>query len=283
LNSRVVHPDARVGWRQAAKNQPLLVDIDEQGLQHFTSSAKDKSRILIIGASVASGAYASLISKTYYHLIGEALENQHRPSDIVILAAGGWKSSQELAALRAHAGGIKPEAIVLLNGLNDLTNGARADVLAEQPVPTHDGSPWTPTYHAHDYTVRVRRYLENIREAAKLAADLDSALLVVLQPSLAEKRQKTAVEMRLLDLSLIPHTPRASIEALEKSYQDMRAGLGELECSGAIHFFDASRIFDAETHTVFADLWHFSDFGHEILARAMTPRLAFLLAVKSSS
>ena len=75
-------------------------------------------------------------------------------------------------------------------------------------------------------------------------------------------------------LSLLPH-PSAAV--LQQSYQAMREGLAEMERSGLLYFLDCSRVFDGERATTFADLWHFSDFGHRLLGVAMAERMAPLL------
>jgi hypothetical protein len=99
-------------------------------------------------------------------------------------------------------------------------------------------------------------------------------VLVVLQPSLAERAHPSAIEARLLERSLAPHE---SAEALRRSYQAMRDGLSALARDGLVVFLDCSRAFDGERATTFTDLWHFSDFGHRLLGTAMAARIAPIL------
>jgi hypothetical protein len=47
--------------------------------------------------------------------------------------------------------------------------------------------------------------------------------------------------------------------------------------SPGVLFADGSRVFDGEQKTVFADVWHFSDIGHEILADHLAEELVPLL------
>jgi len=152
--------------------------------------------------------------------------------------------------------------------------GSRARTLFGQPTPTRDGSPWDENYHDHDYDQRVADYLEIMRRAGAFATHEGNTTLVVLQPSLVEKAHRTAIEEQLLALSLRPHPSAA---ALEQSYQAIRSGLASLERSGTLHFLDCSRLFDGERATTFADLWHFSDFGHRLLGVAMAERVAAIL------
>ena len=277
LGKKIVHSD--LGWREPEIHLPGLLEIDERGFQRYTSSTRSKSSLVIIGGSVAFGAHASEISKTYFNVIGTELERRAMPAEITIIAAGAWKSVQDLIALRLYGGMIKPELIIFLNGLNDLTNGATAETLFGTPVKPADGSEWTPLYHAHDYRERTANYLNNIDKAAKLSRELRSKLFVVLQPSLVEKTYRTSVENNLLEGALLPHS---SAGALLDSYQTIRNGLNERVQISTIRFLDCSRVFNNERATTFSDIWHFSDFGHDILGKAMVNEIATILGSKKT-
>ena len=230
--------------------------------------------MLIIGASVAAGAYASSIATTYFDVLGRELERLGTPADLTIIAAGAWKATQEARALQMYEPSLRPDLVVFMNGLNDLTVGARARRLFGQYTPTRDGSPWVEDYHEHDYAERVAEYLEIMRRVGLYARYFDVPTLIVLQPSLLERAHPTAIEEKLLVPSLRPHVSAA---ALQESYQAMRDGLAKLERPGTLEFLDCSRVFDGERATTFADLWHFSDFGHRLLGVAMAERMAPIL------
>ena len=251
-----------------------MLDVDARGFQHYVSTAERKSRVVVFGGSVAFGGYASAISATYFHVLGTELERLSTPADITIVAGGAWKAIQEADALYAYGAQLEPDLIVFLDGLNDLTNGATSRTLFGQRTATSDGSEWTPQYHAHDYEQRVADYLTIIGRAAELSARRGGKMLVVLQPSLAERTHRTRIEETLLRGALTPH---ASAEALTRSYQTMREGLRARAASGTFRFLDCSRIFDQERATTFSDLWHFSDIGHEILGKTMAREIATML------
>jgi hypothetical protein len=267
-------PDPAIRWVPRAVFFRDLVEIDEDGYQKCLSPAAKKANIVILGASVGFGASASSIATTYFMVLGKELDALGTPADIVVVATGAWKSSQELAALKRYGKEHRPDLIVFLDGLNDLTNGATAAALFGEETETPDGSPWHHTYHSHDYEDRVKGYLSNMRQAADIAGRLNSKLLIVLQPSLAEKKDRSRIEEQLLRGSLQPHS---SAQALEQSYEQMRQGLSELARSGKAHFLDCSRTFDEEKATTFSDLWHFSDCGHKVLGQAMAREIAPLL------
>jgi hypothetical protein len=113
-----------------------------------------------------------------------------------------------------------------------------------------------------------------MNKAADLTAALRSDFLVVLQPSLVERTRRTSIENLLLEGSLKPH---ASAAALLESYEAMRRGLNDRARSTNVKFLDCSRVFNKEPATTFSDIWHFSDFGHEILARTMANEIALIL------
>ena len=114
---------------------------------------------------------------------------------------------------------------------------------------------------------RYRRFVDS--------QGLGTELLIVLQPSLAERASPTPVEEQLLAGALQAHASRA---ALTDSYEALRRGLASLGVRKNVHFLDCSRLFDSERATTFADLWHFSDRGHELLGQALARALIPLLA-----
>jgi len=270
--------DPRLGWHEPAVSIPGLMDIDARGWQRYVSAAESKSGVVIFGGSVAFGTYASSISTTYFHVLGTELERRSTPADVTVVAGGAWKAIQEIRALAVYGDELKPDVIVFLNGLNDLTNGASSRTLFGQRVATLDGSEWTPEYHAHDYDQRVADYLMIMGRAAELGAKLGSEMLIVLQPSLAERAGRTRIEELLLAGSLKHHD---SGDALTRSYEAMRRSLRERAASGGFHFLDCSHIFDQERATTFTDLWHFSDIGHAILGRTMAREIAIMLESRS--
>jgi lysophospholipase L1-like esterase len=267
--------DALTGWREDAQRITGFLDVDDRGCQSLAGSGDGRRHVLIVGGSVAFGAYASSAPTTYFHRLGRRLEEAGAPADVTVCAAGAWKSRQELAALEARAAELRPDLIVLFDGLNDLTSGATSDALFGDRVPVPDGRTWSVHFHAHDYERRVADYLDNVRQAVRVSAGGSAGLLLVLQPSLAERREPSFLERRLLAASLEPHESK---RALTDGYEAMRAGLRELAAaSPGVEFLDLSRVFDTEEPTTFTDLWHFTDPGHEIVAAAMAPRIAELL------
>ena len=277
VGKKVPHP--ATGWHEPPVVVPTLLDIGPNGWQRVASGAADARKLTIIGGSVAFGAYASSIDRTYFHVIARELERAGSPVDVTVVAAGAWKSVQELGALRESGSELASDVVVFLDGLNDLTSGATSAALFGERV-TPDGREWTTEYHAHDYEQRVADYLANMEKAADLAAELGAELVIVLQPSLAERKRLTPVEQLVLQGVLTIHSSR---EALTSAYDAMRKGLADLAARRGIRFLDCSRLFDGERETTFADLWHFSDRGHELLGQAIARELAPVLERRRSA
>jgi len=272
-------PDELLRWREPETHLAGLVDIDAAGRQYYRSPGRVAHRILIIGGSVAFGANASSIATTYFNVLGRELDKKGIGTEIVIVAAGAWKSIQELRALQQALPALKPELVVFLNGLNDLTNGSTSRTLYGEPTETRDGAPWTIVYHAHDYQERVADYLANMRAARELTTEQGAQMLVVLQPSLNERSKRSRIEEKLLALTLEAHSSAAALTA---SYRAMAQGLDSLSRDGGMGFLDASKAFDGQKETVFSDIWHFTDFGHDLLGKAMADEIAAILTKRSA-
>ncbi len=267
-------PDPVTNWREPEVSLPPLVEIDGQGLQRDGAEGPGVRRVLVLGGSVAFGANASCIQATWFHRLRLEVERRAGDVQVVVAAAAAWKSVQEVAWLQEYVADVRPDLVVFLDGLNDLTNGARSDTIFSQPVPTRDGRPFDLQYHEHDYAQRVTDYLELLRRGREIARAHGARVVFALQPSLAEKAPRSAIEERLLRASL---TPLGPAEGLVTSYASMRAGLVKLADAPDTAFVDLSRVFAGETCTTFTDLWHFTDPGHALLAAALAPEVTRLL------
>ncbi len=276
LNEKIYDPV--LVWRHAEQDIPSLVSIDANGFQYARAKGGEPLKLMILGGSVAFGAYASDEAHTYYARLRDMLAERGVPVDITVVAAGAWKSGQEVSALETYFERINPDAVLFFSGLNDLTLGATAYAKYGQQVRTSEGSEWSVHYHEHDYDARVRLFFENLEKIKAFSVDKDTQILFSLQPALFEKRKQSDVENEINDLYNKHLGPN---DALRESYMAMGKGLAEsFNGSG---FLDLSRIFDGESATTFADMWHFSDPGHEIVAEAMADFLEPILAEELSA
>jgi hypothetical protein len=251
---------------EAEQAEGNLFSVDANGLQHWRSTATPAKRILIVGGSVAWGAGASSEATTYFAVAGRKLETDGVPSEITVLASGAWKSIQERAAILSMRDKGPFDLVVIVSGLNDLTVGTTVDDLQSTPGQKKGA-------HAGDFTVRAIRYVENVGHCADMCRSFDFPLLVVLQPLLIEKGDKSRVENELAAASM-KGVPSKDIAT---AYAIMRTGLSSLAAERGFAFADASRVFEAESTTTFTDLWHFSDPGHAILGHALATEVGQIL------
>jgi len=238
---------ADIGWQEAEAHLPGLVEEDAQGVQRF-GPAGAPHHILILGGSVAWGAYASAIETTYFARLAHALAAGGQPVQITVLAAGAWTSEHELTALQARGLAFGADVVMFLDGLNDLTLGkGSADELAAS-------------------------YLQRMREARDLARVRGARIVFVLQPWLLDK-SRSRIEERVLKLSL----DDGGQARVRDGYARMRTGLRELGPGGGATFIDCSNVFARERATTFTDLWHFADPGHALLADRLAAAMIAVL------
>ncbi len=276
-------PDARLGWRVTGEREPGLFEMDADGCQHYRPDGEPVARILVLGGSVAWGAYASSVQTVYFSVLGRALERAGLPVDITVLAAGAWKSHQDVQGLMVRlAAGESYDLVLFLNGLNDLTGGPTADTLYNgAPVSTLltdassevDEEPGKRP-HQGDFAERVRAYLANMTRAAERARESGTPLLIALQPSLPERAAPSGIERTLLD-GLAASSGR--IEEYRAAYHSLRRGLADLAKQDGVDYVDLSRLFADETATTFVDTWHFTDPGHALLGERLADALVPIL------
>ena len=245
MPGQVKDPD--LGWREAEAHIPGLVEEDAEGFQRLESPAP-RAHVLVVGGSVAWGAYASAVETTYFAQLARRLAAEGWPVRITVLGAGAWTSEQELHALQLRGLALSPDVVMILDGLNDLTLGNGTE------------------------DERVTAYLGRMREARDLVRATGARAVFVLQPMLLNKR-RSAIEERVLELSL----DAAGQARVRSGYARMRAGLQELATADGVSFIDCSGAFDAEPATTFTDLWHFPDPGHTILADRLARALLEVL------
>lgn len=191
-------PDPELGWREAEAHLPGLVEEDASGLQRL-ERPDARRHLLIVGGSVAWGAYASSLETTYFARLARRLAERQCPVRITVLAAGAWTSEHELKALRHRGLALAPDVVLFLDGLNDFTQGTGSE------------------------GERVADYLGRMREARDLACAQEMGVVFALQPILLQKA-RSPLEERILELSLDP----IAEGRLRRGYRRLSAGLREL-------------------------------------------------------
>jgi hypothetical protein len=232
--------DPEIGWHESEVHLPGLVDQDALGVQRLEVEGA-RWHLLIVGGSVAWGAYASSIEHTYFAELARRLAGAGHPVRVSVLAAGAWTSDNELRAFRSRGRALRADVVLFLDGLNDLTQGKGASE-----------------------DERVRRYLDHLHEARDLAQTAGAVPVIALQPTLVLKRRRTRIEERILELM----ADKAAL--VPTAYPRMLTGLRGLVASGpGTRIVDCSSALSGETATTFTDIWHFADPGHHLLAECL--------------
>jgi len=231
---------------------PGVLEVNSQGLQFAVSPPNPKARLLIVGASVAFAQYATTTDRTYFNQLSRHLMGKGHAIQILVLATRSWTSDQELAAFRNMGLSLKPDFVLFLDGLNDLTQYSQ---LPEQE--------------------RVANYLQRMRTARDLAMANHIQVIFCPQPFLPQKKVKSPLEEAILRVYAGPFQ---SIGSLIADNQAMRQGLREMTVPNKVWVMDCSGVFDDETYTTFTDIWHFTDVGQAILGEFMAKKLAPFLS-----
>lgn len=231
---------------------PRLFAYDKLGRQYYQCEHANCKNLLILGGSVAGGAYASEIKKTYFNILGETLAQKSCACHITVMSGGGWTSENEIPTLKVLLGEKRYDVVMFLDGLNDLTE--LKDRYMEQ---------------------RIHTYLHNMQEALDLNSSKGIITVFALQPFLPDKIHKSRIEKRIIKLYRVD-------KLLGTSFHRIKAGLKKLSNQENAYYIDCSDVLNNERVTTFADLWHFSDYGHVLLAQKLAGHLVPVLNTNQS-
>jgi len=240
------HPEIKI---------PGKIDLNSDGWQIVGEDFEQGTptlRLMILGGSVAWGANASSLETTYFYQLRDNLKQRGFPVKVINVSIESITSYQELLIFEKESRRQKPDAVLFLTGLNDLTttDDPKADTVAT--------------------------CLRNMEQMIAIARKNDIAVILAPQPFLPFKKDKSAYEKRILELPLLPWTKTSDTDwvALHKiNYSRLVSGFQDFAKTKGVYFLDASRVFDNEQRTVFADFWHFSDPGQIILGKYLAEKL----------
>ena len=305
-------------WVESQGKAKNLFEVDSNGFQVIGDQRKADVRILILGGSVGFGAYASLVQKTYFAQVHEHLISEGISVATYVLAAGAWKSDQELIALIQKGLTINPDVVIFVDGANDLTVGYDAElpygwekffhvddvsmkgffglIISRIAYGVKKRVKQLSIYNTikifkrkfsktsreednivgrpqnvsqKDFDKRITRYIANMEAAKALAQYYDFKVLYVLQPLCVFKEHLSLSEKRIMEV----YGDRKYYIELKGAYGKLRNRLSELEDNKNAYFCDCSNALSEEKNTLFSDLWHFSDFGHLLLADCVSEKL----------
>ena len=74
IPKRIPSPDT--GWQENPVDLPGQITIDENGWQYYRSRHTARHKLLVLGGSVAFGAYASNEQNAYFSRLGQILDEE---------------------------------------------------------------------------------------------------------------------------------------------------------------------------------------------------------------
>lgn len=306
----------RTQWRSYVywRRKPFagrFINIDDGGVRRtWTSAASGEAprRVFLLGGSVMWGTGAR-DDHTIASEVARALDAGGVAGVRVInFGEGGYVSMQELILLEDEIRrGNRPDAVVFLDGVNDLFAAYQAGVagLPENeanrvrefnidvdgriyreafgvfvrnlalfqmltPPPPESAAPsWNGELEKlSDDATRV--YLGTVGAAERLAREYGFAALFYWQPTLFTKARPTAYEQRM---AAQPAVPR---QFYERSYERARALLKGSPVR------DLSAVFGDDPQPVYIDFCHLGETGNAKIAAAMAGDLSAALAASGA-
>ena len=224
----------------AGEHDSERIDI-EGDVQEIVSGNGSDVRILILGGSVAMGAYATSEETTYFGQLGRMLEEGGIQAHIRVIANGALTSNDELSHLISTGFDFNPDFVIMLNGLNDLFLLTLKDER------------------------KLKYYESNMRNVAKLCQERGVHAVFAPQPSIMHK-PLSLIEIEILRRTVVP--PK-----MLPLYESMCASLRDICDDYDATFVDAHLTFSKMKETTFTDVWHFTDPGHEALAQVLRDAL----------
>jgi len=242
----------------------------------FSQSCKVKSAqnidLLVVGASVAEGWHASHIKKTLWSILSQNINKARNESLCVgVKARAGIHSNTELEFVTEFLEKAKPRAIAIIHSQNDIIN----PVFNVTKNPMGVSSDFSETL-----LTSSDKFLAYSAEIRRLASKEDVHIFEFLPPSAIDKKPLTNDERAIL----VGYASDKSYDwtlpgRLLTSTFDRIASILKLvdRVNGEYTFIDGRRAFEGEIKTMFADIWHFGDSGHEKFGELMSDTVGYWL------
>jgi lysophospholipase L1-like esterase len=282
----------------------------EERAERASRQEPDALRVFVVGSSTAYGWGASSVDQRWWVPLEKALTRE-LGREVVILNAAvpGYVSTQDRVVLDYAVLPRKPDAVVILNGINDLQMPIFYGVRPGDPYiqsvlyRANDSLPYEAlrrlgrssylafilfqrltlpaggTYPelARDPVLRsalmdsiASLYIDNSRQMLARCEVEQVACLIVLQPTLPVTRNRLGLEPSDTDWEYAKTAASFYIEAYAEILRRAR-GLGEPN-----RFHDATQGFDGAI-AGYKDWMHFTDDGQVQLAEYMQPVISRLL------
>ena len=251
------------------------IDPKQDGLlfsQDCESNRAQDIDLLIIGASVAEGWHASRIDNTLWSKLSHYLNKSRKtPLCVGVKARAGIHSNTELEFVADFLRQAKPKGIVLIHAQNDIIN---------------------PAFNVTSNPMGVSRNFNNIlltsadefttysAEIRSLANKNNVHVFEYIPPSALDKQPLSSDEKSILIgyASHKSHDWTLPSRLLNTTFDRIASKLRLADrINGEYTFVDGRKTFNGEEQTMFADIWHFGDVGHDRFATLVADTVSFWL------
>ena len=261
------------------KNSPVHmiegVDPKQDGLlfsQDCESNRAQDIDLLIVGASVAEGWHASRIDNTLWSKLSHYLnKNRKTPLCVGVKARAGIHSNTELEFVADFLRQAKPKGIALIHAQNDIIN----------PVFNVTSNPMGVSRNFNKKLLRsADKFITYSAEIRRLSSKKNVHVFEYIPPSALDKQPLSSDEKSILIgyASHKSHDWTLPSRLLNTTFDRIASQLRLTDrVNGEYTFVDGRKLFNGEKRTMFADIWHFGDAGHDRFAMLIADTVNFRL------
>ena len=244
--------------------------------EHCQGNRADNIDLLIVGASVAEGWGASHINQTLWNRVSTKLNTgREAPICVGVKARPGINSDTELQFVSDFlTKEAKPSAIALIHAQNDIIN----------PVFNVLKKPMGVDENFRSLLIEsADKFLVYSAEIRRIASKNNVHVFEFMPPSALDKQPLSNDEKSIL----IGYASHKSYDwtlpgrLLNTTFDRIASNLRLIDRINEDYtFIDGRRSFEGEQRSMFADIWHFGDAGHEKFATLITDTVEYWLETK---
>lgn len=292
-------------WRNRPGQTNARGTINAQGFrgpEWSLARAGERRRVIVLGGSVAYGWGVPADAETIPARLERALRSGGVEAEVWNAGVIAYASTQELILLETELLQYAPDALVLLDGWNDLLYAGRTP--PDQPIRPHTFHELEQVLARGDETLRnvlrcsalVRRferraapapaplgvhprgvpdYRRNLAHMTQLARAAGAAVLIVPQPELSQRAQEITPERRAW---IEGQTGQGWLDYAHANYPAYVQAAAEVARAEGAAFLDGTRQFDGLAGEAFTDACHLTPDANQRLAERIAAALLPVLS-----
>lgn len=294
--------DPYLVWRNRPGQRNARGSINAQGFRGADWSlprAPGRRRVLVLGGSVAYGWGVPSDGETIPARVERALAASGVQAEVWNAGVIAYASTQELILLETELLQYAPDAVVLLDGWNDLLYAGRTP--PDQPIRPHTFHELEQVLTRGDQTLRnllrcsalfrrferraapipggaplgphprgVPDYRRNLTHMTQLARAAGAAVLIAPQPELSQRAQEITPERRAW---VAGQTGEGWLDYARAHYPAYVQSAAEVARAEGAAFLDGARALDGLPGEAFTDACHLGPDANQALAERIAAAL----------